>query len=314
VECAGPGLAAPHPDAAFALTHRFAKQLASCELDRQLPLVPGRHPMALLMEHLHQVHFNLRAIVGDARHEIDSFSHLSRDLSGSARSLSERTELQAERLQQTAAAMTQLAGSVEQSQQTTEEVLQQSGKSAELAERGGQAMQKVEDMVHQLRDSSQQMGQIITTIESIAFQTNILALNAAVEAARAGEQGRGFAVVAGEVRTLAQRSAEAAKEIKRLISGSNDRIHQGAERMQEASATISQAVQSVAQVSQLVQEIVETSREQALGIAQVDRAIGELDAVTQENARMSEVSAHSAGHMSSNAGVLHRTLEVFRMR
>jgi aerotaxis receptor len=175
-------------------------------------------------------------------------------------------------------------------------------------------MQKVEDMVHQLRDSSQQMGQIITTIESIAFQTNILALNAAVEAARAGEQGRGFAVVAGEVRTLAQRSAEAAKEIKRLISGSNDRIHQGAERMQEASATISQAVQSVAQVSQLVQEIVETSREQALGIAQVDRAIGELDAVTQENARMSEVSAHSAGHMSSNAGVLHRTLEVFRMR
>ena len=298
----------------FVQTHRFAKQLASCELDRKLPQVPGRHPMALLMEHLHQVYFNLRAVVGDARHEIDSFSQLSSDLSGSARSLSQRTEMQAERLQQAAAAMTELAGSVEQSQQTTEEVLQQSGHSARLAERGGQAMQKVEDMVHQLRDSSQQMGQIITTIESIAFQTNILALNAAVEAARAGEQGRGFAVVAGEVRTLAQRSAEAAKEIKVLISGSNDRIHQGAERMHEASATISQAVQSVAQVSQLVQEIVETSREQALGIAQVDRAIGELDAVTQENARMSEVSAHSAGHMSSNAGVLHRTLEVFRMR
>ena len=300
--------------APFQQVQQFSEELARCQLDTQAPVVPGRHPVALLMENLQQVHFNLRAVVGDARQEIDGFNHLSNDLSGSALSLSQRTELQAERLQQTASAMTQLAGSVQQSQQTTEEVQQQSSQSAHLAQRGGQAVQQVEDMVRQLRDSSQQMGQIITTIESIAFQTNILALNAAVEAARAGEQGRGFAVVAGEVRTLAQRSAEAAKEIKVLISSSNDRIHQGAERMQDASATISQVVQSVAQVSHLVQEIVNTSREQALGIAEVDRALGELDSVTQENARMSEISAHSAGHMSNNAGVLHRTLEVFRMR
>lgn len=298
----------------FANIHTFARQLACCQLNMPLPQVQGRHPMTRLMEQLIQINYNLRAVVGDARHEIEGFGQLSSELSGGAHSLSKRTELQAERLQQTAAAMTTLADSVVQSQQTTEEVLQQSAKSAQLAQQGGQAMQGVEAMVHGLRDSSQQMGQIITTIESIAFQTNILALNAAVEAARAGEQGRGFAVVAGEVRTLAQRSAEAAKEIKVLISGSNDRIHQSAERMQRASTTISQAVQSVAQVSSLMQEIALASSEQASGISQVDHAIGELDQVTQENARMSEMSAHSAAHMSGNANILHRTLEVFRMR
>ncbi|MDR2326386.1 MAG: methyl-accepting chemotaxis protein [Acidovorax sp.] len=298
----------------FAANYQLAKQLARCQLEQPLVHMPGRHPMALLMEQLQQVHYNLRAVVGDARHEIDGFSHMASDLSHSARSLSQRTETQADRLQQTAAAMAELAGSVAQAQQTTEEVLQQSGTSAQLAQQGGQAMQQVEDLVRGLRDSSQQMAQIITTIEGIAFQTNILALNAAVEAARAGEQGRGFAVVAGEVRTLAQRSAEAAKEIKVLISGSNQRIHQGAERMQQASATIAQAVQSVDQVSELVQAMVLSAREQAAGIAEVDQALGELDLVTQQNASMSEGSAHSASDMSHNAGALHRTLEVFRMR
>ena len=313
--CAITGLAWLHRSITLPLgrAHQLAQQLASCQLNTALPPVHGRGPIARMTEHLHQVHYNLRAVVGDARHEISAFTQLAQELSESARNLALRTETQAERLQQTANAMTSLASNVSQAQHTTDTVLQQSHHSTQLTQNGGQAMQQVHAMVQELRDSSQQMGDIITAMEGIAFQTNILALNAAVEAARAGEQGRGFAVVAGEVRSLAQRSAASAKEVKTLISGSNTRIHAGAERMQQANGTLAQAVDAVAQVSALMQSLAQASRQQANGLTQVHSAVADIDQLTQENARMFERSVHSANGISSNAGTLHRTLEVFRM-
>ena len=269
--------------------------------------------MALLMERLHQVHINLRAVVGDARHEINSFTHLSRSISAGASNLAQRTDIQASKLQETASTMQVLAQTVVESQQTTHDVMQESEKSAQLATQGGQAMDGVGSLVQSMRQSSQQMGQIIATIESIAFQTNILALNAAVEAARAGEQGRGFAVVAGEVRALAQSSAQAADEIRRLISNSNAQITQGVEGMQSASHTIGDVVQAVAHVSHLMRAMGDATRNQVSGIGQVNAALNDLDRVTQENARQAEESAEAAQGMSSNAAVLGRTLEVFRM-
>ena len=300
--------------APFAQVNILAQELAGCQLNGQLPsLLKGRHPMALLMERLHQVHINLRAVVGDARHEIQGFMNLSRSISEGANSLAQRTDVQASKLQETASAMQVLAQMVVESQQTTHAVMQESDHSAQLATQGGDAMNNVGNLVQNIRQSSQQMGQIIATIESIAFQTNILALNAAVEAARAGEQGRGFAVVAGEVRALAQNSAQAAGEIRRLISGSNDQITQGVEGMQAARHTIGDVVTTVAHVSQLMHEMGEAARSQASGIGQVNSALSDLDLVTQENARQAEESAGAAHDMSSNAAILGRTLAVFRM-
>lgn len=298
----------------FTQVNDLASALAGCQLNSHLPgLLEGRHPMALLMERLHQIHINLRAVVGDARHEINSFTHLSQSISAGSSNLAHRTDVQAGKLQETASTMQSLAQTVVRSQQTTQEVMQESTKSAQLAKQGGAAMEHVGSLVQSIRQSSQQMGQIIATIESIAFQTNILALNAAVEAARAGEQGRGFAVVAGEVRALAQSSAQAAGEIRRLISDSNAQINQGVESMQGAGRTIADVVQAVAHVSGLMRAMGDATSQQAVGIGQVNAALNDLDNVTQENARQAEESAGDAQGMSTNAAVLGRTLEVFRM-
>ena len=209
--------------------------------------------------------------------------------------------------------MEELASTVRQSVETVQQVLRQSAHSAQLAQRGGQAVADVSAVMLSIEQSSRKMGHIISTIEGIAFQTNILALNAAVEAARAGEQGRGFAVVASEVRALAQRSATAAGEIRTLISNSNSQIQQGVGQMQAAGQTIDEVVQSVAQVNQLMGDISTATHEQSQGIAQVNEAVASLDKVTQQNAALVEASAASAHVMSVNAGVLGRTLSVFRL-
>ena len=291
----------------------LARDIAGCKLDGTLPDYLGRHPMAFLLERLKQVHINLRAVVGDARHEINGFTKMSRDLTHDAINLAQRTDRQAQDLQETASAMEELSATVASAQQATEEVKVHSEQSAQLAVQGGAAMEEVSSLVQGMHQSSQQMGHIISTIESIAFQTNILALNAAVEAARAGEQGRGFAVVAGEVRALAQHSAQAAGEIRNLIAQSNAQMDESAQHMQHAGHTIGQAVASVTQVSELIRSVVTATREQTMGIAQVNDALNDLDAVTQDNARLAEESAHAAQNMDINAGILRRTLEVFRM-
>ena len=298
---------------AFQEANDLARDIAGCNLANELPYLSGRHPMALLMERLHQIHINLRAVVGDARHEINGFGKLSNTIAGGAQQLASRTDQQASSLAETAAAMEELASTVRQSADTTQKVMKESEHSASLARQGGEAVHKVSEVVQRIEQSSHKMGQIITTIEGIAFQTNILALNAAVEAARAGEQGRGFAVVAAEVRALAQRSAEAAGEIRVLIGESKSQIELGAEQMQQASQTIEDVVSSVAHVNSLMNQIGVATQEQSQGISQVNDAVNDLDRVTQENARMVEDSAKSANDMSANAGVLGRTLDVFRL-
>ncbi len=299
--------------AALRDANRLASDIAGCNLGTPGCHVDGRHPMALLMERLQQIQINLWAVVGDARGEIGAFSQISSGIARGAQDLSARTESQASSLEQTAASMEELASTVRQSAESAQQVLRESERSADLAQRGGQAVAQVSAVVQAIEQSSRKMGQIISTIEGIAFQTNILALNAAVEAARAGEQGRGFAVVASEVRALAQRSAAAAGEIKGLIGESSAHIERGAGQMQSAGQTIEQVVQSVAHVNQLMGQIGVATREQSIGIAQVNDAVTDLDRVTQQNAALVEESAAAARTMSVNAGVLGRTLEVFKL-
>ena len=296
--------------------NRLAGRIAGCSVARSNEFdthISERHPMAMLMENLQQIQINTRAIIGDASAEIGSFGRISDDIAHGAQDLSQRTESQASSLEETAASMEQLASTVRQSVDTVQQVLRQSAHSAQLAQRGGQAVADVSAVMQSIEQSSRKMAQIISTIEGIAFQTNILALNAAVEAARAGEQGRGFAVVASEVRALAQRSATAAGEIRTLISNSNSQIQQGVGQMQAAGQTIDEVVQSVAQVNQLMGDISTATHEQSQGIAQVNEAVASLDKVTQQNAALVEASAASAHVMSVNAGVLGRTLSVFRL-
>ena len=296
--------------------NRLAGRIASCSVARRSEFeshISERHPMAMLMERLQQIQINTRAIIGDASAEIGSFVRISDDIAHGAQDLSRRTEAQASSLEETAASMEELASTVRQSVETVGQVLRQSAHSAQLAQRGGQAVAEVSAVMQSIEQSSRKMGHIISTIEGIAFQTNILALNAAVEAARAGEQGRGFAVVASEVRALAQRSATAAGEIRTLISDSNSQIQQGVGQMQAAGQTIDEVVQSVAQVNQLMGDISSATDEQSQGIAQVNEAVTSLDQVTQQNAALVEASAASAMAMSVNAGVLGRTLSVFRL-
>jgi aerotaxis receptor len=295
---------------------RFAITIAGCSVARDDEFekpISERHPLAMLMERLQQIQINTRAVIGDARAEIGSFGNISSEIAHGAQDLSARTESQASSLQQTAASMEELSSTVHQLVDTVQQVLHQSATSAELAQRGGQAVADIGAVMQSIEQSSHKMGQIIATIEGIAFQTNILALNAAVEAARAGEQGRGFAVVAGEVRALAQRSATAAGEIRGLIGESSAHIQRGAGQMQTAGQTIDEVVQSVAQVNQQMDHISTATREQSIGISQVNEAVADLDRVTQQNAALVEESAAAATAMSFNAGVLSRTLAVFRL-
>ncbi|MDD2711874.1 MAG: methyl-accepting chemotaxis protein [Simplicispira sp.] len=296
--------------------NRLAITIAGCVVEHNDEFekpISERHPLAMLMERLQQVQINTRAVIGDARAEIGSFGRISEEIAHGAQDLSARTESQASSLQETAASMEELTSTVLQSVDTVKQVRQHSAHSAELAQRGGQAVANIGLVMQSIEQSSRKMGQIIATIEGIAFQTNILALNAAVEAARAGEQGRGFAVVAGEVRALAQRSATAAGEIRGLIGESASHIERGAGQMQSAGQTINEVVQSVAYVNQLMDQISTATQEQSIGIAQVNEAVADLDRVTQQNAALVEESAASATDMSFNAGVLGRTLAVFRL-
>ena len=298
---------------ALADANQLAIGIAGCSISGDERRIQERHPVALLMERLQQIQVNMRAIVGDARAEINGFGQIAETIAYSAQTLAERTDAQASNLEQTAASMEQLSSTVRQAADTAQQVLRESEHSADLARRGGQVVMEVGEAVQSIEQSSHKMGQIIGTIEGIAFQTNLLALNAAVEAARAGEQGRGFAVVAGEVRALAQRSATAAREIKSLIGESSAHIERGASQMQAARQTIQEVVESVAHVNELMAHMGAATQEQSQGIAQVNQAVTELDRVTQENAAQVQESASTAAAMSTNAGVLGRTLAVFQL-
>lgn len=250
------------------------------------------------------------AQVRSAAHEIDVGS--GEIASGNA-DLSSRTEQQAASLEETAASMEELASTVKQNEASARHANQLAAQSSEVAMRGGEAVNQVVATMQEISASSQKVSEIVTVIDSIAFQTNILALNAAVEAARAGDQGKGFAVVASEVRNLAQRSAQAAKEIKQLIDDSVERVGMGAAQAADAGNTMQEIVTSVQRVTDIMGEISAASVEQSSGINQVNIAVSQMDSVTQQNAALVEQAAAAATSLKDQAHKLVGAVSVFKI-
>lgn len=262
---------------------------------------------------LNQLNVNLMAVVTDVRHEVEGVQVASGEIASGNQDLSARTESQASSLEETAASMEQLTSTVENSAQSAREAASLAGKATDVARQGNEAMAAVVRTMGDISRSSSRIGEIIQVIEGISFQTNILALNAAVEAARAGEQGRGFAVVAGEVRSLAQRTSEAAKEIKQLIDDSTSQVRRGSELVDNAGGTMGHVVEAVRQVGSLIGEITSAAQEQTMGLAQINQAIGQLDSVTQQNSAMVEELAAAAASLRSQASTMQESVQVFRL-
>ncbi|MBV8621371.1 MAG: Cache 3/Cache 2 fusion domain-containing protein [Curvibacter sp.] len=255
----------------------------------------------------------LSGVVHSARDNSQSVATASAQIAQGNQDLSSRTESQASALQQTAASMEQLGSTVRQNADHARNASELALSASEVAVRGGSVVSEVVETMHGINESSRRIADIIGVIDGIAFQTNILALNAAVEAARAGEQGRGFAVVAGEVRSLAQRSAEAAREIKSLIGVSVERVERGRDLVDQAGQTMQQVVQSIRRVSEVVGEISSASREQSAGVAQVGEAVTQMDQVTQQNAALVEEMAAAASSLSNQADELVRSVSWFKL-
>ena len=272
-----------------------------------------RDEMGQLLRSLRQLRVNLHSIVGDVRGNFLRISMASQEIAAGNMDLSGRTEAQASALQQTASSMEQLAATVQQNSGNAVQASDMAGKVHGLAGRGGEIVGQVVTMMGEINASSQKIGDITGIIEGIAFQTNILALNAAVEAARAGDQGRGFAVVAGEVRSLAQRSASAATEIKQLITASLAQVQEGAKLAQQAGASSAEMLGAVQGVHGIMEEIASASREQSHGIGQVNRAVTQMDEVTQQNAALVEESAAASASLQDQALQLEQAMALFKL-
>jgi methyl-accepting chemotaxis protein len=255
----------------------------------------------------------LRALVGDIRHTAESISTASTEIASGNQDLSQRTELQAASLQKTASNVAQLTGTVRQNAESARHADELAGSASDLATRGGAVVEQVVSTMTDISASSRRIGDIIGVIDGIAFQTNILALNAAVEAARAGEQGRGFAVVASEVRSLAQRSADAAREIKTLIGASTERVESGTRLVADAGQTMREVVASIRRVSDLMSEVNASSRDQSVGVDQVGGEVTQLDQMTQQNAALVEQSAAATESLRDQASRLTTAVRAFRL-
>ncbi len=277
------------------------------------PRAWGGDEVARLMGTLTQMQASLRSIVAQVRDSSDTIVGASAQIASGAADLQARTENTASSLQQTAAAMEQITATVSRNGDVVEEATTLAQSNAEAAERSGQVISQVEQTMQAINASSGRIGDIIGTIDGIAFQTNILALNAAVEAARAGEQGRGFAVVASEVRALAQRSAAAAKEIKTLITGSMQQVEGGVRVVHEAGEAIGTVVGSAQRVRQLLGEVAVGSREQSQGVAQSAAAVQQMDTATQQNAALVDQTAAAAAEMQRQAQALAGGVAQFRL-
>ncbi|WP_192883407.1 methyl-accepting chemotaxis protein, partial [Paracidovorax avenae] len=268
---------------------------------------------ASVMAGLGSMRDRLAAVVTTVRSSSESVSSASREIAVGNHDLSARTERQASALEQTAASMEELGSTVRRNADSARRANELAQAASSVAADGGTVVAQVVDTMKEIQDSSRQIGDIIGVIDGIAFQTNILALNAAVEAARAGEQGRGFAVVASEVRTLAQRSATAAKEIKELITGSVERVGRGSELVDRAGATMTEVVASIRRATDLMGEISASSAEQSQGVDQIAEAITHVDQATQQNAALVEQMAAAASSLSTQAAELVRAVEVFQL-
>jgi methyl-accepting chemotaxis protein len=273
----------------------------------------GRDEAAQLMLELSRMQESLRAMVLRVRRSSDEIVQSSGEIASGAMDLSSRTEQAAANLEESAAAMEEITSTVKTTADHTGEAARVASHNAEVAADGGRVMREVAATMDGIRTSSAKIGEIIGTIDGIAFQTNILALNAAVEAARAGEQGRGFAVVASEVRMLAQRSAEAAREIKALIGRSVEQVETGTGIVRKAGVTIDDIVGSSQRVNQLLGEVSTGAREQSVGIGQIGQAVQELDRMTQQNAALVEQTAAAATAMKVQANGLAEEVARFRM-
>jgi methyl-accepting chemotaxis protein len=289
----------------------IAQSVAQGKLGTHISVLPGDR--SSLMANLAAMQTSLVDVVGRVRGNAESVATGSAQISQGNADLSQRTEEQASALEETAASMEQLGSAVQQNADNANKANQLAHGASQVAVKGGDVVAQVVETMKSINESSRKIADIISVIDGIAFQTNILALNAAVEAARAGEQGRGFAVVAGEVRNLAQRSAEAAKEIKTLINASVERVERGTDLVDQAGATMVEVVSSIQRVTDIMGEISAASTEQSAGVAQVGEAVSQMDQVTQQNAALVEESAAASESLKQQAQQLLEAVAVFQL-
>lgn len=271
-----------------------------------------KYPNSMLFA-IKEMQDSLIKIVSEIRSSTDTITTVSSEIASGNLDLSQRTEEQASSLEETASSMKELTFTVKQNADNAYQANQLAAGASEVAVKGGAVVGQVVQTMSSINESSKKIVDIISVIDSIAFQTNILALNAAVEAARAGEQGRGFAVVATEVRTLAQRSAAAAKEIKELISDSVSKVEDGTRLVDEAGTTMDEIVSAVKRVTDIMSEISAASQEQSSGIEQVNQAVTQMDEVTQQNAALVEEAAAAAESMQDQAQTLTQAVTIFKL-
>ncbi|MBR7634693.1 methyl-accepting chemotaxis protein [Janthinobacterium lividum] len=291
---------------------KVARKVAGGDLSEHIR-VDSRDEVGQLLQALKDMNASLITIVGEVRGGTHEIAGASGEIAAGNLDLSQRTQAQASSLERTAASMEELTGTVKQNADNARQANQLAQSAAAVAGKGGKVVAQVVDTMSSINASSKKIVDIIGVIDAIAFQTNILALNAAVEAARAGEQGRGFAVVAAEVRTLAQRSAGAAKEIKQLIGDSVERVDAGARLVDTAGATMREIVASVHRVTDIMGEISMASGEQLSGIEQVNAAIVQMEQVTQQNAALVEQASTAAASMQQRATLLSGTVGIFKL-
>jgi methyl-accepting chemotaxis protein len=295
-------------DKSLAVAERLATGDLTAELDVERDDEIGR-----LMGAINGIGQGLASVVGNVRTGTETINVASREIATGNADLSNRTESQASSLEETASSMEELTSTVRQNADNARQANSLVTSASELAVKGGKVVGDVVHTMGSIKESSSKIVDIISVIDGIAFQTNILALNAAVEAARAGEQGRGFAVVASEVRSLAQRSASAAKEIKELISDSVGKVDAGGKLVDEAGATMGEIVTSVKHVADIMGEITAASQEQSTGIEEVNRAITQMDEITQQNAALVEQAAAAAESLQEQADLLAKAVSVFKL-
>jgi methyl-accepting chemotaxis protein len=290
----------------------IARKVADGDLSSEIE-IRGKDETAQLLSALKDMNDSLRRIVGEVRTGTETITTASKEVASGSMDLSARTEQQASSLEETASSMEELTSTVKQNADNARQANTLAISASDVALKGGQVVSQVVDTMGAISASARKIVDIIGVIDGIAFQTNILALNAAVEAARAGEQGRGFAVVASEVRTLAQRSASAAKEIKSLIDDSVDKVDAGSMLVSQAGATMDEILASVQRVTDIMGEITSASSEQEAGIEQINTAITEMDSVTQQNAALVEEAAASAESMMEQAATLAKAVSIFTL-
>ncbi len=291
---------------------RMANRMAAGDLTQTFT-GNGQDTLGRLGKALSQLNVNLRSIVRDARSEVHQMRDATREIAAGNQDLSARTESQAASLEETASSMEQITSTVRNSASSAQQAAQLASEASAVTQRGSDAIDEVTRTMHTISEASRRIGEIISVIDGIAFQTNILALNAAVEAARAGEQGRGFAVVASEVRSLAQRTSGAAREIKQLIEDSAQKVDAGNRLTEEARKTMDGALATVQRVSHVIEEISTGASEQLSGISQVNEAVSQMDSITQQNAALVEQIAASAVQLQKQAVAVSESVQVFKL-